>query len=97
MEFGTSALSIGICRYDKLNETIVIDYSDLDIEIYLNLFSIYNTYRLEFRKRSNKEKFKFDLVHKQYRIGYWERSRLNELFSQIRVKQGKLSNADHIL
>lgn len=95
LEFGPDSITIGIHRYDKPKE-ITIHYKDLDIEILLNLFSFYNTYRLEFRKRNNQDKFMFDLIHKQYSIGYWTRSKQKELFSQIRANQGKLPGTEHI-
>jgi hypothetical protein len=96
VELDDQALSIRIHRYDKINTALTIDYHDLDIEIYLNLLSKYNTYRLVFSKKSNKEIFTFDIVHKQFEIGYWKRSKLKELYSLIRDKQGKLSSTDHI-
>lgn len=96
VEIGSNSVTLRIHKYDKLNSTIEIEYKDLDIDLLLNILSRYNTYRLEIRRRNNNEKFTFDLVHKQYEIGYWKRSKLKDLFSQIRQRQSKLSSVDEI-
>jgi len=96
VDIGDKALTIRIHRFDRLKLETTIDYDNLDVELYMNFFSVYGTYRLVISEKSKTEKFTFNVIHTQYQTGSWKRSKLKELYSLIRDKQNKLSNTDHI-
>jgi len=83
--------SLILYRFDKQLPIVVVPINEVKVMLNQNFIDRYRRFRLEISIKDNESKFKYNLLHKQYEIGYWNIEELKKIFQLIREKQGKLS------
>lgn len=96
VEINDNVISLIIADFDKQLDKLEIPIADLKIDIKDNFLDKYRRFRLEIRVKNKFHINKYDLIIKQYEIGFWKMEKQKELYKIIKNKKGEFEGTASI-